>query len=303
MTANAPCRILPCIALSAIACAAVACNTVSGTHRKQFNVMSEAEERQLGDDAYAQALGAKGVKVVQSGPDLDRVQRVGARIQAAAQRQHADAVRGFAWQWTVVDDPKEVNAWMLPGGKSVVYTGILPVAATDDELAIVMGHEASHAIARHGGERISADAMLNVALTGTQVALARMSPSEQQSVMTLLGAGAAVGVQLPWSRMQETEADELGLLIAADAGYDPRSAIPFWTQMENAGSSQKPPEWLSTHPSDETRVKRLRALMPKALKIYAAALQRDGGPAPGSKPLGPPPESASGAAAKARKQP
>ena len=278
--------------------ATAACNTVSGTNRSQLNLLSEAEERSLGDQAYTEALSGKGVKVVQSGADADRVRRVGARIQAAAARLHPKAVRGFDWTWTVVDDPKQVNAWMLPGGKSVAYTGILRVATSDDQLAVVLGHEASHAIARHGGERISSDMVLNGALTGASMALGRLDAPTQAAVMQALGMGTTVGVALPWSRMQESEADELGLLIAADAGYDPRSAIPFWTQMAASGGNNAPPEFLSTHPSDDTRITRLRALMPKALRVYAAALKRDGGPAPGSTPLGPPPANAAEAAKK-----
>jgi predicted Zn-dependent protease len=275
-----------------------ACTSVSGTNRSQLNLLSEAEERSLGDQAYGEALGEKGVKVITSGADVDRVRRVGARIQAASARLHPKAVRGFDWTWTVVDDPKQVNAWMLPGGKSVVYTGILRVATSDDQLAVVMGHEASHAIARHGGERISSDMVLNGALTGASMALGNLDAPTQAAVMQALGVGGTVGVALPWSRMQESEADELGLLIAADAGYDPRAAIPFWTQMAASGSNSKPPEFLSTHPDDETRVKRLRALLPKALRTYAAAISRDGGPAPGSLPLGPPPATPAAAAKK-----
>lgn len=293
------CLRITCVVLAALhLLSGTACTSVSGTNRSQLNFLSEAEERSLGDQAYTEALGEKGVKVVKSGPDAERVQRVGARIQAAAGRLHPKAVRGFDWTWTVVDDPKQVNAWMLPGGKSVAYTGILRVATSDDQLAVVLGHEASHAIARHGGERISSDMVLNGALTGASMALGNLDGPTQAAVMQALGAGTTVGVALPWSRMQETEADELGLLIAADAGYDPRAAIPFWTQMAAAGGNNAPPEFLSTHPGDETRVKRLRALMPKALRVYAAAIARDGGPAPGSQPLGPAPATAAEAAKK-----
>ena len=141
-----------------IACVTVviACNTVSGTSRSQLNILSPTEERQLGDEAYQEALSEKGVKTVTSGPDYDRVQRVATRIEDASERLHRNAVKDFEWQWTVIDDPAKVNAWALPGGKSAVYTGLLQMAQTDDELAVVMGHEASHAIARHAGERIFA---------------------------------------------------------------------------------------------------------------------------------------------------
>ena len=267
-------RLFLALPLLAALATATGCNTVSGTNRSQLNVLSQADERQLGDEAYQEALSEKGVKKVTSGPDYDRVQRVADRIEDAAGRLHAKAVRGFEWQWTVVNDDNTVNAWALPGGKSAVYTGMLRMAKSDDELAVVMGHEASHAIARHAGERISSNMVIQGALQGTAIALGDMSPAAQQATMAALGLGSNVGVLLPWSRMQESEADELGLLIAADAGYDPRTAIDLWTRM--ASQSGAPPEFLSTHPSENTRVKRLQKLMPKAMKLYQAALERSG---------------------------
>jgi len=237
-------------------------------------VLSESDERELGEEAYQEALSEKGVKKVTSGPDYDRVQRVADRIEDASERLHAKAVRGFEWQWTVVNDDNMVNAWALPGGKSAVYTGMLRMAKSDDELAVVMGHEASHAIARHAGERISSNMVIQGALQGTSIALGDMSPAAQQATMAALGLGSNVGVLLPWSRMQESEADELGLLIAADAGYDPRTSIDLWTRM--AAQSGAPPEFLSTHPSENTRIARLQKMMPKAMKLYQAALERSG---------------------------
>ena len=267
-------RLILALPLLAALATATGCNTVSGTKRSQLNVLSESEERQLGDEAYQEALSEKGVKKVTSGPDYDRVQRVADRIEDASERLHAKAVRGFEWQWTVIDDDKTVNAWALPGGKSAVYTGMLRMAKSDDELAVVMGHEASHAIARHAGERISGNMVIQGALQGTSMALGDMSPAAQQATMAALGLGSNVGVLLPWSRLQESEADDLGLLIAADAGYDPRTAIDLWTRMSS--QSGAPPEFLSTHPSENTRIKRLQKLMPKAMKLYQAALERSG---------------------------
>lgn len=274
-------------AFLAAACAALpACTTVSGTGRSQLNIMTPAQEKELGASAYQEALGQPGVKKITSGPDYDRVQRVGARIATAAKRLHPDAVKGFEWQWTVIDDPKTVNAWALPGGKSAVYTGMLVMAKTDDELAVVMGHEAAHAIARHSGERISSDMMMQAALEGTAMAVSGLEPAQQGAVMAALGVGSQYGVALPWSRMQESEADELGLFIAADAGYDPRSAIPLWERMGAQGGS--PPEFMSTHPSEDTRIRRLKKLMPLANQAYSKAVAADGGPAPGSTPVGAP---------------
>ena len=267
-------RLVLALPLLAALATADGCNTVSGTKRSQLNALSESDERELGEEAYQEALSEKGVKKVTSGPDYDRVQRVADRIEDAAGRLHAKAVRGFEWQWTVVNDDNTVNAWALPGGKSAVYTGMLRMAKSDDELAVVMGHEASHAIARHAGERISSNMVIQGALQGTSIALGDMSPAAQQATMAALGLGSNVGVLLPWSRMQESEADELGLLIAADAGYDPRTSIDLWTRM--ASQSGAPPEFLSTHPSENTRIKRLQKMMPKAMKLYQAALERSG---------------------------
>jgi len=260
--------------LAALAFAA-GCRTVSGTNRTQLNLLSETQEHELGDEAYAEMLSEKGVKKVTSGPDSDRVQRIARRIEDASERLHPDAVADFRWQWTVIDDDATVNAWALPGGKSAVYTGMLRMAKSDDELAVVMGHEAAHAIARHAGERMSGSMVIQGALQGTSIALGDMSPAAHQATMAALGLGSNVGVLLPWSRLQESEADELGLLIAADAGYDPRTSIDLWTRM--AAQSGGPPEFLSTHPSESTRIQRLQKLMPRALEAWKAAERRDAG--------------------------
>jgi predicted Zn-dependent protease len=165
---------------------------------------------------------------------------------------------------TVVDDPKTVNAWALPGGKSAVFTGLLPVAKNDAQLAVVIGHEAAHAIARHGGERMSQQAALNV-LVSAGFQLSEADPGTQEAVLNALGLGT-----LAFSRNQESEADHLGLLIAADAGFDPREAIPLWQNMAAAGGAG-PPEFLSTHPSENTRIQRLNELMPEAMAVWQAA--------------------------------
>lgn len=264
------------VAAVAVAMSA-ACTTVSGTGRKQLNVLSREQEFTLGTDAYGEMLGEKGVVRLRSGPEFDRVQRIAGRIEDAAQRLHPRAVQGFEWEWAVIKDDATVNAWALPGGKSAVYTGMLRMAADDDQLAAVMGHEAAHAIARHSGERISSNIMLRGALQGASMAIGDMSPGAQQATMMALGLTSQYGVALPWSRMQESEADEMGLLISADAGYDPRAAVTLWQRM--AAQSGGPPEFLSTHPSENTRIARLQKLMPRALGVWEAAKARDGGPA------------------------
>jgi len=238
------------------------CRSVPETGRRQMVLLSAGTERQLGAAAYEEQLGK--ATLVKSGTAYDRVQRVGARIAEASRRRYGAAVDGFDWNFAVIDTA-EVNAWMLPGGKSAVNTGLLAIATSDDELAIVMGHEAAHAIARHGAERISRAIAMQAAI-GVVLATDKVDPR-------LVGAtAAAYGVlgETAFSRSEESEADHIGLLIAADAGYDPRAAIGFWRKMGSLGGA-KPPELLSTHPSDETRASRLEQLMPQALRVYEAA--------------------------------
>lgn len=249
----------------ALAGLTAACGTVPETGRSQFVVLSASDERALGAAAYTEQLGQ--ANTLKSGPEYDRVQRVGQRIAEASKRRYGAAVSQFQWEFAVVDTP-EVNAWMLPGGKSAVNTGLLKVATSDDELAVVMGHEAAHAIARHGAERISRGMAAQV-VVGAVLASGEVDPR-------LVGATAAAYGALgetAFSRREEGEADHIGLLISADAGYDPRAATGFWRKMASLGGS-KPPELLSTHPSDETRASRLEKLMPDAVRIYEAAKGR-----------------------------
>jgi len=254
------------VAVALASCAlSPACQTVPETGRKQWVAISASDERQLGAEAYKEQL--KNSKTLTSGPDFDRVQRVGRRIADASKRRYGSAVDGFSWDFAVIDTP-EVNAWMLPGGKSGVNTGLLRVATSDDELAVVMGHEAAHAIARHGAERIT---------RGVAAQVAALQAAGCERVYRETGSGGR------WDRPQLRlileqlrpggEADHIGLLIAADAGYDPRAAVGFWKKMAANGGA-KPPEFLSTHPSDETRASRLSRLMPQAVKVYDTAKAR-----------------------------
>jgi len=262
------------LAACEIAAASVAagCGTVPETGRSQFNLLSTSDEVVLGEEAYAEIL--KDAKVVASGPDFERVQQVGQRIAQASERRYPAAVEGFGWKFTLVDSP-EINAWMLPGGKSAVYTGLLKVATSDDELAVVMGHEAAHAIAKHGAERMSRGVATQIAF-GVASATGEIDPAIVEAAAVAYGA---LG-ETAFSRSEESEADEIGLMIAADAGFDPRSAVGFWKKMSAVGG-EKPPEFLSTHPSDEKRANRLAKLMPKAEKIYLA---RTGGAVSGGEP-------------------
>jgi predicted Zn-dependent protease len=264
---------LPVLA-AALVLAGTGCTKVAGTGRNQLNFMSLEQEASLGDEAYAEMLAGK--KVIASGPDAERVRRIGANLADAARRLHPDIARDFAWEFTLIDEPQTVNAWALPGGKCAVYTGLLPVADTDDRLAVVMGHEVAHAIARHGAERMSQAMAVEIALAGAGAGLSMstMSAGAQQATMAALGVGTELGVALPYSRLQENEADEVGLMLSAEAGYDPRQAIELWRRMEAASGGGAPPEFLSTHPSNSTRIERLERLMPEAMRRWETQAAR-----------------------------
>jgi predicted Zn-dependent protease len=248
--------------------ALTACSTVDGTGRRQLNFMPLSTEMAMGLEAYTEVLTNE--KIVKSGADADMVQRIGKRVAEAAIELYPRYSTKFDWEFVLIDDPNMVNAWALPGGKCAVYSGLLPVTGDEDSLAIVVGHEVAHAISRHGGERMSQNILLSGAMLGTSVYI-RDRPKEQQAaILGALGLGSQVGIMLPFSRSHESEADEIGLYLAATAGYDPRTAIPLWERMGASGGA-KPPEWLSTHPAETTRIRRLKRDMPKALEMYQAA--------------------------------
>jgi metalloendopeptidase OMA1, mitochondrial len=230
------------------------------THKVAF---SSEQEEALGLSSYQEVLAQS--KVVESGPEVEMVRRVAERLVKVVH----ESARDFNWQVSVVDSP-QVNAFCLPGGKIVVFTGILPVAQDEAGLATVMGHEIAHATARHGGQRVFQQQSINIALSGVQGALGDLPVDQQRAVMGLLGAGAQYGVSLPFSRDHELEADEIGLRYMARAGYDPRASVAFWSRMMEAGG-QKPPEFMSTHPADDTRIAHLMELLPAAMEEYAKA--------------------------------
>jgi predicted Zn-dependent protease len=243
---------------------AAACQTVPVTGRSQIMLLSEPQEVQMGLQAYQEILGKAKVSGNLQANEL--VTRVGTRIAQATGRTD------YKWEFKVIEDDKQVNAFALPGGKVAVYTGILPVTRDDAGLATVMGHEVAHAIARHGGERVSQGLLVQVGLAATQAALANRDPRTIQTVTGFLGAGAALGVILPFSRAQESEADHLGLIYMAKAGYDPNAAIAFWQRMEQAAQGrQTPPEFLSTHPSSGTRIRQIQQWIPEAMQYYKPA--------------------------------
>ena len=237
-----------------------ACATVPVTGRHQLLLLAESQEQQMGLDAYRQVL--KKAKLSTDPVAIEQVRRVGRRIAEATGRTD------YEWEFNLIED-KQANAFCLPGGKVAVYTGILPITRDDSGLAAVLGHEVSHAIARHGGERVTQTLLVQMGLAATQVALARNDPVVVQQVTALLGAGATVGLLLPWSRAQESEADHLGLIFMAKAGYDPHAALDLWNRMAEAPKGRdRPPEYLSTHPSEATRIKQIEAWIPEALQFY-----------------------------------
>ncbi len=243
------------------------------TGRKQLNLVTESEMQLMATDQYRAFLSEN--KVLNSGTSRDAatVDRVGARISKAItkyfeNRGESSLLEGYKWEFNTVDS-KEINAWCMPGGKVMVYTGLLPVTQNEAALAIVMGHEIAHSVARHGNERMSQAMVQQLGGMALEVALAQKPQETQDLFMMTYGIGSTVGAVLPWSRQQETEADQYGLIFSAIAGYDPREAIPFWQRMAASGGG-KPPEFLSTHPSDATRLRKLEQFMPEAMKYYNA---------------------------------
>ena len=230
--------------------------------------LSPEEEKVLGLQSYQQVLQES--RLVESGPEYELVNRVAQRLASAT----GPAAKTFDWRVSLVDSP-QINAFCLPGGKIVVYTGILPVAKTEAGLATVMGHEMAHATLRHGSERLLQHKATQTLMTGAQVSIGDMSYEQQRAVMGAIGAGAKYGVTLPFGREHESEADKIGLFYMARAGYDPRESVAFWQRMSEAtAGSGKPPEFMSTHPSDSTRIAQLKELIPQALPEYERARGR-----------------------------
>ena len=246
-------------ALTLLLLVVVACQTVPISGRQELLLLPESNEREMGLTSYEEVLKKSKIS---ADPALNaQVTRVGRRIADATGRTD------YQWEFKVLDDA-QANAFCLPGGKVAVYTGILPLTRDDAGLAVVLGHEVSHAIARHGGERLSQEVLVKTGLAATQVALSGRDPAIVQSVTALLGAGASVGLLLPWGRSQESEADHLGLVYMARAGYHPSAARDFWVRMQGAKGGQQQPQFLSTHPSSETRIKQIEGWMPEALAAY-----------------------------------
>jgi len=239
-------------------------------------MVPQSYEASLGAQAYQDVLAGPKVQASQDPAEVTPVQKVSARIIAAAKRsKYGDPAKAFKWEVTVIKNDRIPNAFALPGGKIAVYTGIFPVAENESGLAAIIGHEVVHALARHGSERMSQGVLAQIGLVGASIALGTQgfSPLTSQAAMSALGVGTQVGVLLPFSRAHESEADYIGLLLAADAGYDPQEAVRVWERMQRLAGSKgnQPQEFLSTHPGHETRIKRLTEKMPEALALYEHA--------------------------------
>ena len=253
-------KLLPaCLLLFALVL--IACAKVPITNRTQFILLPRAFEMQLGASAYVNLLATE--KISRDTHYNGIVRRVGQRIAAIS---HTPNLR---WQYTVFDS-KQINAFAFPGGKIGVYTGLMPVARTEAGLATVMAHEVAHATARHGGERLTLGILLEMGSAALAAAMKKKDEETTAMVLAAYGVGTALAVALPFSRKQESEADRIGLIYMAKAGYDPREAIPFWERMGAAGGGS-PPEFLSTHPGYRTRIENIRKWMPEALEYYEAS--------------------------------
>lgn len=258
--------------LFVLAALVISCSKNALTGKKQLTLLPEAELQTMAVQEYQKFLSATKVVATSNNRDAEMVNRVGKRIVKAVETYYAekgmsDKLTGFKWETNLVDD-KAVNAWCMPGGKIVVYTGILPVTQNEAALAAVMGHEVCHALLQHGNQRMSQGVLASVGQVALAVAVANKPQETQNLFLGAYGAGAQVGVLLPFSRKHELEADRYGLLFTAMAGYNPQEAIGLWERMEKLSNGQKPPEFLSTHPAEGRRIEQLQKYMPEALQYY-----------------------------------
>jgi len=252
-------------------CLLAACDSAPVTGRSQMMLVSEGEERQLGAQAYRQVLASEQQS---RNPEFNAlVDKVGRRIAQAAERPPANMWKAPHYSWEFRTIAKNVpNAFCLPGGKIAVYSGILPISRNEAGLAAVIGHEVAHALARHSAERLSDQKVVSagtlLATVGLAAAGGRNGASTAPMAAAALGAGASVGILLPMSRAQESEADHIGLVLMALAGYDPREAVGVWERMKALSAGPRTPEWLSTHPADQTRIADIKRWVPEAMKYY-----------------------------------
>lgn len=244
------------------------CAKAPYTERGQLMMISQSDEKDIGEKAFDEV---KKESTINADPRLNAmIQRVGQRIAMAAARPD------YEWEFIIIKDP-QINAFALPGGKVAFYDGILPVCEDEAGMAVVMGHEVAHALARHGAERMSQQEILTLGKVAIMAALGGESPATREMILRAYGVGTTLGVALPYSRTQESEADEIGLILMAKAGYDPAKAVDFWRRMAAQSRGKAGFEFLSTHPSDETRIRKLEAQLPKARGIYNQAVAANPG--------------------------
>ncbi len=260
-------RILLCLTVIFII---FGCQTVPITGRQQLNIIPSETVLSMSFTNYREFLSKH--KVVKDTEDAALIQKVGNKIRQAVEtyffrNNQSDRLNGYEWEFNLVED-KSINAWCMPGGKVVIYTGILPIAKDETGLAVVMGHEIAHAVAQHGDERLSQALLVEMGGIALSKALSEKPEQTTDLFLTAYGIGTQIGVLLPYSRLHESEADQLGLIFMAMAGYDPHKAIDFWKRMASEKQGISPPEFLSTHPADENRIKNIEKLIPEAMRYY-----------------------------------
>ena len=260
-------RILPGILVFLLL---MACAEVPITHRQSLQLLPESQLATLALQEYDKVL--KSSKLSTNRQQVEMVREVGFKIAKASEAFLAEAgmqsqIKTLKWEFNLVEDDKLANAWVMPGGKAAVYTGILPYTQNKTGLAVVLGHEVAHAIAGHGNERMSQGLLAQMGGVALSVALSQNSAATRNLFMQAYGAGASVGLLLPYSRLHESEADRIGLTLMARAGYDPREAVPFWERM-NQKAERRPPEFLSTHPAPATRIANIKKHIPEAMVYY-----------------------------------
>jgi len=247
-----------------------ACSQVPISGRRQLSFIPSDEINSMSFNSYKEFLASHKLSAVSGNTQM--VKNVGNKIQKAVEQYFdrnnmSNRLEGYAWEFNLVQDDT-VNAWCMPGGKVVVYTGILPLTRDATGLAVVMGHEIAHAVANHGNERMSQGLMVQMGGVALSKALEEKPEETRNLFLTSFGLGAQVGVLLPYSRLHENEADHLGLIFMAMAGYDPRSAVDFWERMASQKGGASTPEFLSTHPSDKVRIEKIKSVLPEALRYY-----------------------------------
>ena len=254
------------------------CSQIGITGRQQFNLVPNSVMNSMSFQSYSEFLSQH--KLSTDVQKSQMVAHVGSRIQKAVEHYCAkngsqELLAGYQWEFNLVED-ETVNAWCMPGGKVVVYTGLLPVAETETGLAVVIGHEIAHAFAKHGAERMTQGLMVEMGGMALSTALSENTEATQNLFMQSYGMGTQVGLMLPYSRVHENEADHLGLVFMAMAGYNPEEAVTFWQRMAASKEGQSQPlEILSTHPADATRISHLKGFLPEAMEYYRASQASD----------------------------